>query len=158
MKRDRDGSEYALPGGHVRIGETTADGLVRAYKEETGADIRVGNFDPTDKALDDVVAVVVTLHLACRREQFPNRAHSLPDEVATGSETFLLRSASFDDICCGNGHFSRVFSPADSLYASSACGQNRFPRSHGKRFLLSFHDRRLPLEELLVQACIKRLQ
>ena len=42
VQRDRDGSEYALPGGHVRIGETTADGLVREYKEETGADIKVG--------------------------------------------------------------------------------------------------------------------
>ena len=28
VQRDRDGSEYALPGGHIRIGETTADGLV----------------------------------------------------------------------------------------------------------------------------------
>ena len=41
VQRDRDGSEYALPGGHVKIGETTADGLVREYKEETGADIQV---------------------------------------------------------------------------------------------------------------------
>lgn len=42
VQRDRDGREYALPGGHVRIGETTVDGLVREYKEETGADIKVG--------------------------------------------------------------------------------------------------------------------
>ena len=42
VQRDREGSEYALPGGHVRIGETTADGLVREYREETGARIRVG--------------------------------------------------------------------------------------------------------------------
>ena len=42
VQRDRDGSEYALPGGHVKIGETTAQGLVREYKEETGADIQVG--------------------------------------------------------------------------------------------------------------------
>ena len=41
VQRDRDGSEYALPGGHVKIGETTADGLVREYREETGADIKV---------------------------------------------------------------------------------------------------------------------
>ena len=25
VQRDRDGSEYALPGGHVKIGETTVD-------------------------------------------------------------------------------------------------------------------------------------
>ena len=41
VQRDRDGNEYALPGGHVKIGETTEDGLVREYKEETGAEIKV---------------------------------------------------------------------------------------------------------------------
>lgn len=41
VQRERDGSEYASPGGHVKIGETTADGLVREFKEETGADIKV---------------------------------------------------------------------------------------------------------------------
>ena len=39
VQRDEHGNEYALPGGHVRIGETLAEGLVREYKEETGADI-----------------------------------------------------------------------------------------------------------------------
>ncbi|MGN0794195.1 MAG: NUDIX hydrolase [Aristaeellaceae bacterium] len=39
VQRDRDGNAFALPGGHVRIGETLANGLVREYKEETGADI-----------------------------------------------------------------------------------------------------------------------
>ena len=42
VQRNADGSEYALPGGHVKIGETTVDGLVREYKEETDADIEVG--------------------------------------------------------------------------------------------------------------------
>lgn len=42
VQRDRDGNEYALPGGHVKIGETTVDGLIREYREETGADIKVG--------------------------------------------------------------------------------------------------------------------
>jgi len=39
VQRDCNGNEFALPGGHVRIGETLADGLVREYKEETGADV-----------------------------------------------------------------------------------------------------------------------
>ena len=39
VQRDRNGNEYALPGGHVKVGETLSDGLVREYKEETGADI-----------------------------------------------------------------------------------------------------------------------
>ena len=42
VQRDKDGNEYALPGGHVKIGETTEDGLIREYKEETGADIVCG--------------------------------------------------------------------------------------------------------------------
>ena len=40
VQRDRDGNEYALPGGHIKIGETLEDGLVREFKEETGADIK----------------------------------------------------------------------------------------------------------------------
>ncbi len=40
VQRNKDGHEYALPGGHIKLGETTADGLVREYTEETGADIR----------------------------------------------------------------------------------------------------------------------
>lgn len=39
VQRDKDGDEYALPGGHVKIGETAMESLIREYKEETGADI-----------------------------------------------------------------------------------------------------------------------
>lgn len=42
VQRNKDGKEYALPGGHVQVGETTRDGLVREYREEVGADIRCG--------------------------------------------------------------------------------------------------------------------
>ncbi len=41
VQRDKDGNEYALPGGHIKIGETLEDGLIREYKEETGIDIRI---------------------------------------------------------------------------------------------------------------------
>lgn len=40
VQRDADGSEYALPGGHVRIGETTEAALLREFREETSAAIR----------------------------------------------------------------------------------------------------------------------
>ena len=39
VQREKDGNEYALPGGHVMIGETSEESLTREYKEETGADI-----------------------------------------------------------------------------------------------------------------------
>lgn len=39
VQRDREGNEFALPGGHVQIGETLEAALIREYKEETGADI-----------------------------------------------------------------------------------------------------------------------
>ena len=35
-------NDYAVPGGHVAFGETTAQTLVREFKEELGADVRVG--------------------------------------------------------------------------------------------------------------------
>lgn len=34
-----DNNIYALPGGHVKIGETSEQTLIREYKEETGANI-----------------------------------------------------------------------------------------------------------------------
>ena len=40
VQRDREGNEYALPGGHVKIGETTEEALIREFKEETDADIK----------------------------------------------------------------------------------------------------------------------
>jgi len=42
VQREKDGTEYALPGGHVKIGETSEESLIREYKEETGADIICG--------------------------------------------------------------------------------------------------------------------
>lgn len=47
----------------------------KAFLEEYGA------FDPVEKALDDVVSVMVSLYFACRREVFPGWAQVLLDEV-----------------------------------------------------------------------------
>ncbi len=41
VQRDKNGNEYALPGGHIKIGETFENGLIREYKEETGIDINI---------------------------------------------------------------------------------------------------------------------
>ncbi len=51
----RDGNEYALSGGHVKIGETTMDGLVREYREETGAEIQVGKLLWKPRAVEPVL-------------------------------------------------------------------------------------------------------
>ena len=47
-----------------------------------------GEFDPTEKALDDVVSVVVTLFFACQCDKFPRWAKALLDEVDT---TFVTK-------------------------------------------------------------------
>lgn len=39
VQRDAGGNEYALPGGHVKIGETLEDGLIRETQEEMGVKI-----------------------------------------------------------------------------------------------------------------------
>ena len=41
VQREKDGTEYALPGGAVQMLETTEEALIREYKEETGADIEI---------------------------------------------------------------------------------------------------------------------
>lgn len=40
VQRDKGGKEYALPGGHVKIGETLEDGLIRETMEEMGVQIK----------------------------------------------------------------------------------------------------------------------
>ena len=39
LQREKYGNEYALPGGTVKLGETSVETLIREYKEETGDDI-----------------------------------------------------------------------------------------------------------------------
>lgn len=39
VQRDIGGEVYALPGGHIKIGETTEDALVREFREEMNVSI-----------------------------------------------------------------------------------------------------------------------
>ncbi len=41
LQREKDGYEYALPGGTVKFGETTEETLIREWKEETDTNIKV---------------------------------------------------------------------------------------------------------------------
>jgi len=40
VQRERNGMEYALPGGHIKIGETLEEGLIREFREEMAVNIR----------------------------------------------------------------------------------------------------------------------
>lgn len=42
LQKPTNDTGYAFPGGHVEFGETNAETLVREFKEEMGADIKVG--------------------------------------------------------------------------------------------------------------------
>ena len=50
MQRERSGTEYALPGGHVRAGETFSEALVREFREEMGADVQCGRLLWTEES------------------------------------------------------------------------------------------------------------
>lgn len=41
LQRDQNGAEYALPGGHVQVGEEMQNALKREFSEEMGAEITV---------------------------------------------------------------------------------------------------------------------
>ena len=59
--------------------------VLSSLSEEAGKAFleEYGEFDPAEKALDDVVSVIVTLYLACQREEFPWWAQALIDELNT---------------------------------------------------------------------------
>lgn len=41
LQRPKNETGYAIPGGHVALGETNEETLVREFKEEINADIKV---------------------------------------------------------------------------------------------------------------------
>ena len=41
LQRDKNSAEYAVPGGHVQVGETTENAVKREFREETGVDAAV---------------------------------------------------------------------------------------------------------------------
>lgn len=64
---------------------TDVRNVLSSLSEEAGKVFldEYGTFDPVEKALDDVVSVVVILHLACQRDVFPWWAQALLDELDT---------------------------------------------------------------------------
>ena len=43
LQKPVNSNDYAVPGGHVELGETNEQTLIREFKEEIGADIKVGS-------------------------------------------------------------------------------------------------------------------
>lgn len=64
---------------------TDVRNVLSSLSEEAGKAFldEYGEFDPVEKALDDVVSVVVTLYLACLRDVFPWWVQALLDEIDT---------------------------------------------------------------------------
>lgn len=64
---------------------TDVQNVLSSLSEEAGKAFidEYGKFDPSEKALDDVVSVVVTLYLACLRDEFPWWAQALLDKIDT---------------------------------------------------------------------------
>jgi len=64
---------------------TDVRNVLSSLSEEAGKAFldEYGDFNPIEKTLDDVISVVVTLHLACQRDVFPWWAQALLDELDT---------------------------------------------------------------------------
>jgi ADP-ribose pyrophosphatase YjhB (NUDIX family) len=43
LQKPESDDGYAFPGGHVQLGETNADALIREFREELGVDVEVGS-------------------------------------------------------------------------------------------------------------------
>lgn len=78
---------------------TDVRNVLSSLSEEAGKAFldEYGMFDPVEKALDDVVSVVVTLYLACQRDEFPWWAQTLIDEIDT---TFIEKIEFLRRVLC----------------------------------------------------------
>lgn len=72
---------------------TDVRNVLSSLSEEAGTAFldEYGEFDPIEKALDDVVSVVVTLYLACQRDVFPWWAQTLVEEIDTAFVDAIVR-------------------------------------------------------------------
>ena len=51
LQRDKNGVEYAVPGGHVQVGEETQNALKREFCEEMGVKIAIKRLLWTEECL-----------------------------------------------------------------------------------------------------------
>lgn len=84
VQRNKDGSVYALPGGHVKIGESSVDSLIREYQEETGANILCERLLRTEerfwkwnKRLANTIAFYYLINL-CNDTDIPDNGEFIP--------------------------------------------------------------------------------
>ena len=84
LHKAKNDDGYAFPGGHVAFGETNEETLVREFKEETGADIAVGD-------LKWVAEIFFPLHnKPCHQICLYYMVH-LTDEALVNTKTFSGR-------------------------------------------------------------------
>jgi ADP-ribose pyrophosphatase YjhB (NUDIX family) len=75
LQKPKNDDGYSIPGGHVSFGETTAEALIREFKEEIKADIEVEklimvgeNFFPWGNKLCQQISMYYTVSL-CNEQQ-----------------------------------------------------------------------------------------
>jgi ADP-ribose pyrophosphatase YjhB (NUDIX family) len=77
LQKPIDDDGYSIPGGHVNFGEKSEEALIREFKEEVNADIKVDrlilvgeNFFPWGKRLCHQISLYYTIAL-CDNSQIP---------------------------------------------------------------------------------------
>lgn len=101
LQKEKSGDEYAIPGGHVRIGETTEEALIREYREEIGADIKCKRLAWTEECFWEwngrsahTICFYYLIDL-CRQEDIPDRNEFSPHR---DNENVLSGWVRLDDI------------------------------------------------------------